>query len=163
MASEFAIRKANLDDLDCLIEMRLALLREVGYVAEDSHDIDELIDAQRRYFTEELASGKYVGFAADVNGNLVGTGGLVFLHRPPYRGNASGLETYLMNVYTIPEWRGRGIATAVVAEILAFARRSGTRRVWLHAQPEASGLYQKAGSCIKTRKWRSSSNNARYI
>ncbi|MBD2524509.1 GNAT family N-acetyltransferase [Nostoc sp. FACHB-133] len=34
--------------------------------------------------------------------------------------NLSGLEAYILNVYTIPMWRGQGIATALLKEIICF-------------------------------------------
>ncbi|MEJ6484591.1 GNAT family N-acetyltransferase [Nostoc punctiforme UO1] len=44
----------------------------------------------------------------------------------------SGLEAYIMNVYTIPMWRGQGIATALLKEIICFVREIEAKRLWLH-------------------------------
>ena len=116
MDSRFTVRRTELTDLDALVEMRIALLREVGNVSGDGgqSELAGLIEAHRQYFQENLATGRYVGFAADMDGTIVGTGGLVVLERPPYQGNLAGLEGYLMNVYTLPRCRGKGVATAIV-------------------------------------------------
>lgn len=51
-------------------------------------------------------------------------------------------------MYTAPEARGRGVATAVLRAIEQSARDAGRKRVWLEtgtAQPEAIALYLKLG------------------
>ena len=152
LASVFTLRRAELRDLDVLVEMRIALLREVGNLSGDSSqsELRSLVEAHRNYFSSNLATGQYFGFAAEVEDRIVGTGGLVLLARPPYKGNLTGLEGYLMNVYTVPEWRRKGIATALVQQILAAAKRSGVKRVWLHAEPDAKRIYEAAGFVSKS-------------
>jgi len=131
--------------------MRIALLREVGNITVDmsQHELTALIEAHRLYFTNNLPAGKYVGFVADADGRIVATGGLVFLERPPYNRNLTGLEAYVMSIYTVPEWRGIGVATAIMKELLAFARQASVKRVWLHAEPEAKQVYERAGFVCK--------------
>ncbi len=152
MPSVFTLRRAELRDLDVLVEMRIALLREVGNLSGDSSqsELRSLVEAHRNYFRSNLATGQYIGFAAEVKGRIVGTGGLVLLERPPYKGNLTGLEGYLMNVYTVPEWRRKGIARALVEQILAGAKRFGAKRVWLHAEPDAKRIYEAAGFVSKS-------------
>lgn len=45
----------------------------------------------------------------------------------------------------LPEWRGRGVGGALLAEALAFARARGMARVYLHAQVQAIGFYARHG------------------
>jgi GNAT superfamily N-acetyltransferase len=46
---------------------------------------------------------------------------------------------------TDPEWRRRGLARAVLTELLLEAERRGVRRVELHATPAGAPLYRAAG------------------
>jgi GNAT superfamily N-acetyltransferase len=51
-------------------------------------------------------------------------------------------------MYTVPRWRGRGVAAAVLRAIEESARAAGKRRVVLETgsgQPEAIAFYQKQG------------------
>lgn len=148
----FTLRRAELTDMDALVELRIALLREVRNLFPDISrtELTAVIEAHRHYFADQLPSGGYIGLVAEVDGKVIGTGGLVLLRRPPYKENLNGLEGYLMNVYTVPEWRGKGVATAIVSQILSMARRSGAKRVWLHAEPEATRIYEKAGFVSKS-------------
>lgn len=80
-----------------------------------------------------------------MNNQIVATSGLVFFQRPPYNGNFSGLEAYVMNVYTIPMWRGQGIGTALLKEIINFVRATEAKRLWLHATEDGKRIYEKLG------------------
>lgn len=54
----------------------------------------------------------------------------------------------LFQVWVAPEWRGRGVAAALVDEALAWARLHGTRVVHLGVNSENAGairLYERAG------------------
>ncbi|MGJ5630958.1 GNAT family N-acetyltransferase [Nostoc sp. CALU 1950] len=50
-----------------------------------------------------------------------------------------------MNVYAIPMWRGRGIATALLKEIISFVRTTEARRLWLNSTEDGKSLYKKLG------------------
>ncbi|MHC5765163.1 MAG: GNAT family N-acetyltransferase [Nostoc sp.] len=138
----FNLRQANLQDLEALIELRLELLREAGEIKGDS-DTTNLAEATRKYLGEKMPSGEFLAWVAEVDSQIIATSGLVFFQRPPYNGNLSGLEAYIMNVYTIPMWRGQGIATALLQEIISFVRTTEARRLWLHATEDGKRVYEK--------------------
>lgn len=54
----------------------------------------------------------------------------------------------IKRMYTVPAWRGWGVATAVLRAIEATARDAGKKRIVLETgrrQPEAIALYRKLG------------------
>lgn len=140
------ICRAGTGDIGMLVRMRIALLREVGNLRSNA-DAKVLVGAIRRYFSKALPVGQYVGFIARVEGQPVACGGLTFYTRPPFKGNASGKEAYLMGMYTVASWRGRGVGRAVLQGILAFAKARRVGRVWLHSEPGARSLYAREGFC----------------
>jgi GNAT superfamily N-acetyltransferase len=140
------VRRASAEDAEALVEMRVALLRAVGNVTNHL-EAKEIADAIRAYFAQEMPAGRYVAFIAEAGQYAVGCGGLAFYVRPPYCGNLSGKEVYLMGMYTIPEWRGKGVGTALVGKLLEYARAQGVGKVWLHTEPGARSLYGRAGFC----------------
>ncbi|MDZ8258293.1 GNAT family N-acetyltransferase [Nostoc sp. ChiQUE01b] len=140
----FNLRQANLQELEALIQLRLELLRETGNIKADS-DTANLAEATRKYVGEKMPSGEFLAWVAEVDSQIVATSGLVFFQRPPYNGNLSGLEAYVMNVYTIPMWRGQGIATALLKEIISFVRTTEAKRLWLHATEDGKRIYEKLG------------------
>jgi GNAT superfamily N-acetyltransferase len=140
----FNLRQAKLQDLEALIQLRLELLREAGDIKGDS-DTANLAEATRKYLGEKMPSGEFLAWVAEVDCQIVATSGLVFFQRPPYNGNLSGLEAYVMNVYTIPMWRGQGIATALLKEIISFVKATEVTRLWLHATEDGKRIYNKLG------------------
>ncbi len=143
---EIQVRRASAEDVETLVGMRITLLRAVGNVTSDS-EAKEIGDAIRACIAQEMPAGRYVAFIAEAGQSAVGCRGLAFYVRPPYCGNLSGKEVYLMGMYTIAEWRGRGVGTALVEKLLEYARAQGVGRVWLHAEPGARNLYGRAGFC----------------
>jgi GNAT superfamily N-acetyltransferase len=54
----------------------------------------------------------------------------------------------LKRLYVAPEFRGRGVAKALLTALEDTARQAGRKRVWLEtgtAQPEAIALYERSG------------------
>jgi GNAT superfamily N-acetyltransferase len=144
---EIQVRRAAAEDLEILVGMRVALLRIVGNVTSDL-EAKEIGNAIRKYISQEMPAGRYVAFIAEAGKHAVGCGGLAFYVRPPYCGNPSGREAYLMGMYTAAEWRGKGVGTALVKKLLEYARVQGAGRVWLHTEPGARSLYGRAGFCF---------------
>jgi GNAT superfamily N-acetyltransferase len=54
-----------------------------------------------------------------------------------------------MNMYTVPAWRGHGLASATLQEMITYAKRMGARRIWLHATPAGRPVYEKAGFVLR--------------
>lgn len=138
------IRRATLDDLDDLVRLRVALLREMGAVGEA--EAAPLAEAIRRYLAADLPAGRFLAWVgADGDGAVIACGGLVFLQKPPSPGNHSGREAYIMNMYTAPAWRGRGLAARLFAAILDHARGAGAELARLHATEDGRALYERGG------------------
>jgi GNAT superfamily N-acetyltransferase len=139
-----AIRRATVADAERLIELRVALLRESGDLAADA-DPGPLVAALRDYLARALPTGEFLAWVAETDGVIVASSGLNLFRRIPSPANLSGREAYVMNMYTVAAWRGRGIATVLFGEILAHARRLGVERVWLHATADGRRIYRRFG------------------
>ena len=58
---------------------------------------------------------------------------------------AEGRHAIIINVFTEPEWRRRGIAKLLLEQIIAWARTERLDRLVLHASDEGRLLYEKMG------------------
>jgi GNAT superfamily N-acetyltransferase len=143
VSERFTIRRATTDDIEALVELRLEMQRENG----DGIDVAwaAVGEACRRYFAETLPPEVFVVFVADVEGRIVATSGVSFVSRPPGSTSFLQSEGYVTNVYTIPAWRGRGVATAVLKATIEYARHKGARLVYLHTSDAGRSIYEKLG------------------
>ena len=148
MDAPAAIRRATLDDVEEVVRLRVAFLRE--FADAEGRAFPEIIEASTRaYVTRTLASGGLRFWFAEEAGRVVGCCALILFDRPPSFGNPSGLAAYLINVYTVPSHRRRGIALRLVQETLRHAREIGAGRAFLHTSPAGRALYEKLGFKVK--------------
>lgn len=143
------IRRATVADADVLAHHRVAMFRAMGRL--DEKDSETLRDASAEYFRRAIASGGYHAWVAvtiDTAATIVCGAGLridAILPRPGLRGTNLGPDGMLLNVYTEPAWRGRGLASRLVRAILDFARERGLERVNLHSSDDGRSVYERIG------------------
>jgi GNAT superfamily N-acetyltransferase len=140
----YVIRRARAGDVEALVEMRLAFLREELGNADDS-SIAALERELQVYFRRKIASDDTLIYVAEADGSIVGTGLMIVIESLPRPSNPLGVEACITNMYTVPEWRGQGIASKLVCEMTAIAKAKGIRRVWLRATEMGRPVYEKAG------------------
>ena len=102
--------------------------------------------ASRRFFEERLSDGRFRAWLAlTPSGEIVGGGGvLVFEHLPSPR-DPSPERPLIVNVYTDPAYRRRGIARALMEIMVSWCREKGFGSVTLYASPDGKPLYQDLG------------------
>jgi GNAT superfamily N-acetyltransferase len=138
-------RRATLYDVPALVEYRVRFLNELHSHAEND-ETKVIREALHKYFNKAIPSGDFIAWVAELDGKIVATSGMVVWEKPAtYDGVESGRLGYLLNFYTIPEARRRGIATRMLNELIKEARSLGLRYVHLHASKYGEPIYRKAG------------------
>jgi len=144
IGTQFNIRRATIDDIETLVELRLEMQSE--NVADDIKvDWTAVGEACRRYFAETLPAEVFVVFVAEAEGQIVATSGVSLVSRPPGSTSFSQSEGYVTNVYTVPAWRGKGVATALLNATIGYAKHQGARLVFLHTSDAGRPVYEKLG------------------
>jgi len=149
-ASAFRIRAAEPRDVAALVDLRVALFRElkVGPTAERESEFRLVCD---RAFTDVLARGRGLAWLAEsAAGEPIGSNVLLLFPRIPSPNCLIAEEGYVLSVYTRPEWRGRGVATGLIRESIEEARRRGLARIRLHATEDGRRVYEAAGFKFRT-------------
>lgn len=146
-------RKAIENDISELIRLRIEFLKE----ANEKQNIDADIKKETEnllyaYFKENLSSEKFIAWLGISKGNIIATSGLCFYDIPPLfkklNGNIktiNGKIAYIMNMYTLPDYRNRGIAKLLFEKVLEEAKNLGYKKICLHATAIGQNLYEKYG------------------
>lgn len=137
------VRKADIYDIDEIVRLRIELLKEIGKIKDD-FDISFFENETKKYLVNKLNKG-YMCWVAEENGEIVASGGLIIFEKPPAADNITGLEGYIMNIYTIPQFRRNGIATTIMNEIINYLKEIGIKKIRLHASKGGRPVYEKLG------------------
>ncbi len=130
-ASTLTIRRATLDDIDAVVRLRLALLREYpehpiyGRLRPDAEAI------ARPVFEAQLESGNEVMFLADVAGEAVGILRVVEAAAAPFL--IPDRYCYVSSVFVAPPFRRRGILRVLLDRGMDWARDRGLTEMRLHS------------------------------
>jgi ribosomal protein S18 acetylase RimI-like enzyme len=140
----FKFIKVSHEHIDKIISLRLALLKELG---ELNSPIEEHLmeTSTREYLQNALLKNEFISYMAETNGAPVSISGMVLFNRPPYLENLQGIEAYILNMYTVPEYRGKGLAKKLLENCIDESKKSGVKRIWLHASEDGKPLYKKMG------------------
>lgn len=137
-------KKASLDDLELLTETRIEVLLAANGLPEGT-DMDEVRKQTRRYYQTALPEGTHTAYLVLDGDRLAGAGGVSFFRIMPTYHNPSGQRAYIMNMYTRPEYRRRGIARKTLSLLVQEAGSRGVTAVSLEATAMGRPLYEKYG------------------
>ena len=135
------IRKATLNDMPDLINLRIDCLRTMDGLT-DEQEI-EIRGKLEPYYRDHLDHDLIVA-VAEISQNVIASiAFLVLTDFPPKPSVITGRIGTLLNVYTCPEHRSSGTATKVVKFIIDEAKRLNVSSIELTATPKGKPLYDK--------------------
>lgn len=131
------VRRALLDDIETLIDLRVAFVRELSTI-DDEAKLREMV---AEYLTRAIPSADFLVWLAEDAGEIVAVAGMVTYERMMGRGGV-GTEGYVLNVYTLPGRRKQGHGARVM-EALQEHARSHDIRLTLIATDGGRPLYER--------------------
>ena len=102
-------KRATLEDINVLTETRIEVLRAANRLS-DTIDMSEVERESYNYYQKALCDGSHIAYLVFDGKRFVGAGGVSFFQVMPSYHNPSGKKAYIMNMYTNPAYRRRGIA-----------------------------------------------------
>ncbi|MCJ7856552.1 GNAT family N-acetyltransferase [Lachnospiraceae bacterium NSJ-143] len=123
--------------------LRKELFKELGEISEYM-DASELELATKQYFLSHI-NRDLISWGIFQQGKLVAIGSLCLFTRIPYQENLSGLEGYILNIYTSPQFRKYGYANQILDTIIEYSHKNNIRRLWLNYSEQGKYLYTKKG------------------
>ena len=154
MPDAFNVRFATAADLEVISHHRARMFADMGKLPI------EIVDSFRAQSLEALrgmfAEGKYFGWVVtprDEGEKIVAGAGLQVRELPPRpqsnrKGKidiVSGRQAVVVNVYTEPEWRRRGLAALLIKRAIEWTREQGIESVVLHASDDGRTVYERLG------------------
>ncbi len=142
--NHFEFRFANNTDIDQLIKLRFQMQKEV-------HKANEIVLNQNyrnkliHFFNKNITSKSYVSAVAEIDNKIISAIGLSTYEKPPSITGASGIVGYITNVYTLPDYRGNGIASELMRMIIQYAKENQFDKLHLTSIDSAKKVYDNAG------------------
>lgn len=142
--TDYTFLRAELAHIPLLVQLRIDFLADYWGPQEEAKTT-ALRNALNDYFTEALKNETYVAFVAFMDSVPVATGGMVISHKPGSFRVPVAKCAYIMNMYTHPLHRRKGLAEKILNLLLQTGEDTGVTIFDLHATAEGEPLYQKAG------------------
>lgn len=138
------LKKAEKENINDLVRMRIAYLTEDygSLTAEQEAALSEVLP---RYFEEHLNKDLIAYLAETEGGEIVSCCFLLVCEKPANPSFMRGRTGSVMNVYTMPEYRRKGIARRLMEGLLAEARELELDFVELKATEDGYPLYKSLG------------------
>ena len=138
-------RLAVNDDVPALVDCRVQFLNE-HFNHSENGEAAIVRKSLREYFAKAIRTKNFIACVAEYKGKIIATSGMVVWQKPAmYGGVESGKLGYLLNFYTVPEARRKGIATRLLNELIREAKSLGLKYLHLHASKDGINIYRKAG------------------
>mgnify|MGYP003587522614 CR=1 FL=1 len=142
--ADIKIREVGPSEVSILTHYRIAYLTEMQG-ERPSEYISELEFTLNKYFKEALSEERLFAYIATVDETPVSFGAMVIKKIPGDFNKPLYLEGDILNMYTIPEARRRGISSVVLEHLIAGARERGISKISLHTSKDGEKLYRKYG------------------
>jgi len=137
-------KKAMIEDIDILTETRIEVLRAANNLSRDT-DMDEVKKQSYDYYKKALCDGTHIAYLIFDESRFAGAGGVSFFQVMPTYHNPSGKKAYIMNMYTNPEYRRKGIAYKTLDMLIRDTKSKGITAISLEATAMGRPLYEKYG------------------
>ena len=134
---------AKEEDIEELIRLRIAYMKDdFGSVSEEEKAgmESQLPD----YFKRKLGT-ELIAFTARDEGRIVSVAYLHIIEMPANSILLNGLFGDVLSVYTEPEYRGRGLCTQLMKNLVEYGRARGLGRIDLKATDDGYPVYAKVG------------------
>jgi GNAT superfamily N-acetyltransferase len=137
-------RKLCPDDRDLFIRLRLDFINEF-HKDVDEIEKEKLKTSLQSYFNRHIENDEFIGIVCEYDKEIISVAYLVIGEWPPNRNFINGKIGTLLNVYTYPEYRKKGIAANIIKMIIEEAKKQNVSMINLLATEDGENVYRKLG------------------
>ena len=144
------LRRATPDDAPTITAQRHQMFADNELTTEAHYNaMDQTFEPWVR---ERLTDGRYVGLFLEEHATnptepatILAACGIFFADFPPHYLDPNPIRAYLLNFYTAPQARGRGLATQLLQHAVDECRHRNVQVITLHASKFGKPIYEKFG------------------
>jgi GNAT superfamily N-acetyltransferase len=137
------IREGTVGDIPEIARQRRRMCEDMHY--SDDRALSMMTALTADYLNRAIPEGSFRSWLACEDGRVVAGGAVVISPWPSHAYDLDCRRVMILNVYTEPEYRRRGIARQVMKTIIAWCKQEGFARVTLHASEHGRHLYESLG------------------
>ena len=142
-ALSIAIREGTIADIAEIARQRRRMCEDMNYT--DADVLSAMVSATADYLKKAIPEGSFRSWLACDNGRVVAGGAVVISPWPAHAYDLECRRATILNMYTEPEYRRRGIARQIMEIMIAWCKQEGFARVSLHASEHGRHLYESLG------------------
>lgn len=144
--------EATKEDINELVRMRIAYMKDdFGSVSEHER---KCMESQLPDYFERKLGTELVAFVAKNGERIVSVAYLHIIEMPANSILLNGLYGEVLSVYTEPEYRGRGLCSTLMRNLVEYGKKRGLGRIDLSATDEGYPIYAKIGFKDKEHRYR---------
>ena len=137
------IREGTVADISEIARQRRRMCEDMNY--SDAEALSTMVTVTADYLKKAIPEGSFRSWLACDNGRVVAGGAVVIVPWPAHAYDLECRRATILNVYTEPEYRRRGIARQIMETMIRWCREEGFARVSLHASDYGRPLYESLG------------------
>jgi GNAT superfamily N-acetyltransferase len=135
------IRPAGVPDIEQIIVMR----REFTFEGEEGEERSGYEQEFRAFLADAIEGGRWQIWVAEVGGRIAAHVFVALVDKVPRPTRKRRRIAYLTNVYTRPEFRGKGIGGRLLDRAQAAARREDVELMLVWPSDESVDFYRRLG------------------
>ena len=137
------IREGTISDIPEIARQRRRMCEDMNYSDAGALSAMEMFTAD--YLKKAIPEGCFRSWLACDNGRVVAGGAVVIVPWPAHAYDLECRRATILNVYTEPDYRRRGIARQIMETMITWCRQEGFARLSLHASEHGRPLYASLG------------------
>ncbi|MBU3916339.1 GNAT family N-acetyltransferase [bacterium] len=148
MIKAHKIIEASIDDIPTLVLHHRRMFEEIWRIRKlelDEQKLKDMDDAYSNKLNEEIITGTCKAWIAKIEDKITTSGAVSIISMVPNPSDSSYKVAYMHSIFTVNEFRNRGIAELVVKRMLVYCKSRNINRVILVASEAGRSIYEKIG------------------
>ena len=140
----YTYKKVGIEDLDMLVKTRIQILKVINKLSDDC-DMTDFEKETGKYYKTALENNNHTAILVFDEDKFIGAGGIDYYTVMPSYHNPTGKTAFIMNIYTDPQYRRKGIAFKVLDMLVKDANDRGVKNIILDSTKMGRPLYERYG------------------